>query len=105
MAVKSAITTSSPRKGPALARTFLAVSFIAAENGWARISCAPGGHAHDFGFGPLRARAHLGELAATHHADRIAETDELGQVAADDQHGLSLRRELADELVDLRLAA
>src|SRR4051812_33668223 len=66
---------------------------------------SPRCHADHFGFGPFAPRSHCGELTAAHYSDRVAQSQQLRQVAAHEDHGFSVPSELADQFIDLRLAA
>src|SRR5262245_55010177 len=60
---------------------------------------------HDLLGGPLGHRPRGAEAAARHHRQAVADAQQLRQVAADEQHRPAARRQLADQAVDLRLAA
>src|SRR5262245_27198377 len=63
------------------------------------------GGGHDRFLRPQLDGPNGGNPAATHDRDAIADTEEFGQVGADENDGLAVSRQFADEFVNLRFAA
>src|ERR1044071_241511 len=107
------ITSASPNTGPmaltsrqALRRSILEERVMRGSDIWVQGGFGlPDGGRHQGVFGPVGGRADGGEHSAAHHADGVANAKEFGQVRTDKDDRPALRRQPAEQLVDLHLAA